>query len=561
MKQISLFLLLAFATNNIVSQTKIAESANFILEEKGYKEKVDYKYCLYNSSKEIVKKFDNTYWFKNPNKENLIIVSKEENKEHKYSIFDINKGDFIIDWNYERISELNDSIFKLRIRNINKESVIKWVIINKKGEKLIEKNFTGYSGPSYDKTHQLIYSSNDKEIIEFFTTNGKTKYVLKGYDTPYINDGLLFVYKDNKRGIIDFKEEIIVPFEYNQLEVSYGKLFGSKNVNSKSVCEVYSDVNRTKTEFSIEGDNIEKLSYYNVNTQENVDYWLIANKAKESFFSTNYELFLSGEGDMDKNDSSYFFYWRIMQTCNDLYLMDYDFGYGEKTPILVNKNTKLLICKSHDVVFCTQNLDGNKYNNSGFTALYDPSKKATENILLFDKNNKIIPYKVYYQTGNMIVIELNDNGKSKFALSDGEGNLNFFSKLDNIDAKKPSVDRSFFHNDELFVFSSTENGKLSLSAFYLMNSSGDGLLCKTPAVFESVTKVYINEMYIHIVGKINGKQVIAFCNKDKFNYIELDKVPDMKTILYAENENPTPVKSNGKIVYINLMLELVEHQE
>ncbi len=161
----------------------------------------------------------------------------------------------------------------------------------------------------------------------------------------------------------------------------------------------------------------------------------------------------------------------------------------------------------------------------------------------------------------MIVIELNDNGKSKFALSDGEGNLNFFSKLENIDAKKPSVDRSFFHNDELFVFSSTENGKLSLSAFYLMNSSGDGLLCKTPAVFESVTKVYTNEMYIHIIGKINGKQVLAFCNKDKFNYIELDKVPDMKTIVYAENENPTPVKSNGKIVYINLMLELVEHQE
>jgi len=50
MKQLSLLTFLTFATNIIFSQTKIAESTNFILEEKGYKEKVDYKYCLYNSA-------------------------------------------------------------------------------------------------------------------------------------------------------------------------------------------------------------------------------------------------------------------------------------------------------------------------------------------------------------------------------------------------------------------------------------------------------------------------------------------------------------------------------
>jgi hypothetical protein len=35
----------------------------------------------------------------------------------------------------------------LKLRNVNKESVNKWIIINKKGEKLIEKDFTDYSGP------------------------------------------------------------------------------------------------------------------------------------------------------------------------------------------------------------------------------------------------------------------------------------------------------------------------------------------------------------------------------------------------------------------------------
>lgn len=561
MKHFSLILLFTIAAKLVVSQTKIAESANFILEQKAYKEKVDYKYCLYNSSKEIVKKFDDKYLFKYPNKQNLIIVSKEDGESYRYSIFDVNKGDFIVDWNYEKVTELNDSIFKLKIRNVNKESIQKWNIVNKKGEKLIDKDFIGYGGPSYDETYQLIYSNYDKGTIEFYSTTGKTKYVLTGYDSPLIEDGFLFVYKNDKLGIINFKEEVIVPFEYNQLQIKNDKLFGTKMVNSKSVCEVYSDVNRSKTEFSIDGDNIEKLSYYNINKEKNESYWLIASKTKESFFSENYELFLIGEGEMDKNDSSYFFYWRIMQTCNDLFLMDYDFGYGEKTPILVNNNSKLLICKSHDVVFCPQYLDGKKFSNSGYTALFDPSKKVNENILLLDKNNKITPYKVFYQTGSMMIIELTINGKSRLAVSNGEGSLNFFSALENVDSKKPIVDRSFFNNEELFVFSTTENGKLSISSFYLMFNSNDGLLCKTPAVFESITKVYTNEMYIHIVGKINGKQVLAFCDKNKFNYIELDKIPNMRDIVYAENENPIQVKINGKIEYINLMLELVKQPE
>jgi hypothetical protein len=557
MKQFSLFLLLAFATNSIVSQTKIAESINFILEEKGYKEKVDYKYCLYNSSKEIVKKFDKTYWFKNPNKENLIIVSKEEGREYRYSIFDITKGDFITDWNYERITELNDSIFKLKLRNVNKESVNKWVIVNKKGEKLIEKDFTGYSGPSYDEKHQLIYSNYDKEIIEFFTTSGKTKYVLKGYDSPSIEDGLLFVTKDNKRGIIDFKEEVIVPFEYNQLEVSFGKLYGTKIINSKSVCEIYSDVERSKTEFSVEGDYILKSSYYNPNSFESIKYWMTANKKNQFFYDINYNLFLEWSGDVDANDSTYYLYWDIIQRHNDFYLLQFEYGSGLKNPIVVAKEGQVLTCKNEDVVFCRQNLDTKLYENSPYTILFDPQKKPQESILIIDNQKNFVPYKVIHQLDNMIVFEIEENGKKQIGHYNGEETITFFTNLNNASLKLMNADRTFFKNPDLLFFSTAENGKTSILANYFMYGSDHYSIGKTPAVFDKITKIYAYETYFHIIGIIDNKQVMAFCNAEKFNYVQVDKIPDMKLFGIEDYHSVIKIRSNNKMATINTMCEFV----
>jgi len=561
MKQFSLFLLLTIVSKFVVSQTKIAESANFILEQKGYKEKVDYKYCLYNSTKEIVKKFDKSYWFTKPNKENLIIVSREEGGNYRYSIFDISKGDFITDWNYERITELNDSIFKLKTRNVNKESINKWIIVNKKGEKLIDKDFIGYSGPSYDPTHQLIYSNYDKEIIEFFTTSGKTKYVLKGYDSPTIEDGLLFVFKDNKRGIIDFKEEVIVPFEYTQLEVSYGKLYGTKIINSKSVCEIYSDVSRSTIEFSKEGNYISKSSYYDPNSSQSTNYWMTANKKKQFFYDTNYNLFLEWTGDTETNDSTYYLYWDITQKHNELYLLQFDYGSGFKSPIIISKEGQVLTCKNEEVVFCRQNLDTKLYEKSPYSILFDPQKKPQECILIIDRQKKFVPYKVLHQLDNIIVFEIEENGKKQIGHYNGEETITFFTNLNNASLKLMNADRTFFKNPDLLFFSTTEKGKLSLQANYFMYGNDHYSIGKTPAIFDKITKIYANESYFHVIGIVNNKQVMAFCNTDKFNYLELDKIPEMKKLIYAENENPLPVKINGKLEYINLMMELVKHTE
>lgn len=557
MKQLFLLTFLTFATNIIFSQTKIAESTNFILEEKGYKEKVDYKYCLYNSAKEIVKKYDNTYWFKNPNKTNVIIASKKEGDNYRYSIFDINNGDFITDWNYERITELNDSIFGLKIRNINKESVNKWVVINKKGEKLIEKDFAGHSSPSYDQTHHLIYSNNDKGTIEFFTTDGKTKYVLKGYDSPSIDDGLLFVYKENKRGVIDFKEEIIIPFEYNQLEVSNGKLYGTKMVNSKSICEVYSDVTRSTIEFSREGDYISKSSYYNPNSFESVNYWMTANKRKQFFYDTNYNLFLDGNGDVDPNDSTYYLYWDIIQKHNDLYLLQYDFGSGAKSPIVVSKEGQILTCKNEDVVFCRQNMDAKLYGSSPYTIMFDPQKKPQESILIIDSQKNFVPYKVIHQLDNMIVFEINQNEKKQIGHFNGEETITFFSKLNNVTIKLINVDRTFFKNPDLLFFSTIENGKISIQANYFMYGNDHYSIGKTPAIFDKITKVYAYETYFHAVGMIDNKQVIAFCNAEKFNYVQVDKVPNMKLFGIEDYHSVVKIRSNNKMATINTMCEFV----
>jgi hypothetical protein len=246
-----------------------------------------------------------------------------------------------------------------------------------------------------------------------------------------------------------------------------------------------------------------------------------------------------------------------MQKYNELYLLQFDYGSGFKSPIVVSKEGQVLTCKSEGVIFCRQNLDTKLYENSPYTILFDPQKKAQESILIIDNQKKFVPYKLIHQLDNMIVFELEQNGQKQIVHFDGEQTITFFSKLNNASLKLMNADRTFFKNPDLLFFSTTENGKISLLANYFMYGSDHYSTGKTPAVFDKITKIYAYETYFHIIGTIDNKQVIAFCNTDKFNYVQVDKIPDMKLFGIEVYHSVVKIRSNNKMAAINTMCEFV----
>jgi hypothetical protein len=79
--------------------------------------------------------------------------------------------------------------------------------------------------------------------------------------------------------------------------------------------------------------------------------------------------------------------------------------------------------------FADKQLDGKTLENSAFTFLFDPQKKPTRIYFIIDNQKKFVPYKVIHQLDNMIVFELEQNGKKQIVHFDGEETINFFSKL------------------------------------------------------------------------------------------------------------------------------------
>jgi hypothetical protein len=426
------------------AQITLAETEKFKLIQPSYKEKVNYRYKLENNSNEVIKTFDQSYYFGRFNKMKLAIVSKTEDKIYSYNIFNANTGEFVLNWDAKELRELNDSIFKIKKRDEQKnDGTAYWIVIDKTGGQIIENKFTDYFGPNYDEQTKLIYSNYDKEIVKLYSTDGKVKHEFNGYSFPRISEGNLILTKNNKLGIVDFSGKIMVPFEYEKLDVSNNKLLAVILKGNKSMCEIYSDLSRTNLELSKEGTYLDKSNYYEPAISKSADYWMIANKEKQYFYNSNYELFLDGNGEVDKDDSTYYFYWSISQKHNQLYLMQFDFGSGEKPPIVVSKEGQILSLKNEDVVFCRQTIDGKTLENSAFTFLFDPQKKPKESLLLIDAQNKFVPYKVIHQLDNMIVFEIEQNGKKQIVHFDGEEGINFFSRLTNPTIKLIDVDRTF----------------------------------------------------------------------------------------------------------------------
>lgn len=542
-----------------VAQIVVAESKQFKLERPSYDEAVKYRFRLVKtnaSGLEIIKTFDESYGFLNSvSNSELVFVTKKVEGVDKYNLFDMSTADFTMNWEYLKIISLNDSIFVAAIKTVDYKS--DWVLIDKKGKRLNDKIFPN-DNPILDKNENLIFLEDSKLDAQFFGLNGELKYDFKGYTQPRIVQGnVVLKNKSGKTGVLNFEGKEVVPFEYSSINFMKDKkmvCFVQAVENGK--CEVFDNINKSNLLFSKNTSYVELSAYMNANTRDYEDCLMLKNGSNVDYYTSDFKLILSypctviSEGEYG--------FWRILGKKNEVYILEFDFSSNDKiTQIIATKDKVLKDKIGTELMFSRVFVDGvEDLNNSNLAILSGSTGKT----IFLNKDGveitgKLISDKDQYDY-KLLQIDLGQGNQLVLTM---ENEINLISNTKDYSVFK--MDKSISQMDEVFAFTHSEGNKMGISFYYSTLVPQVPLFCKTPGIFTKIVKAYLFSESFYIIGEVDGKNCIAYCEKDKFNYIFPDKMPDIKKLSRAENENPIEISVNKIPRRFNWKLETTNQNE
>lgn len=195
-------------------------------------------------------------WYDNlvfNNKSNNFIAQFNDN----YGVIDINEQ-IQIPFQYKYIDYLNDSLF------FAKNDLNKFGIINQNGKLKLPfeydniKNYRNLLITNIDEKYGVLNLTKDS-IIEIL----KCEYDL----ISFLNSSLIFkIQKNGKYGILDYNGKLIIPVEYDQIEIAQSNnnlLFIANKNNLKSLIDKSSNIINIQNYKSIK-KLYDPFSYYNI---------------------------------------------------------------------------------------------------------------------------------------------------------------------------------------------------------------------------------------------------------------------------------------------------------
>lgn len=481
--------------------------------------------------------YDSGYVFqyRNANNESKVVIFDKEGHDITNTIYD-NKTNTNVS-----LRVINDSLFSIEF------SLYKSIVVNSKFKIVLELN-NEILDSWFNKKYLIVYSeSNNKRLYGIYDIDGK-KIIDKKYEYLYSKEdsNYLLAEKDDKTGVIDINDNIIIPFEYDKFQSRY--VYLSSYPLGQNYLLVKDGIRRIV--------NIKNKEIIVADSKEsNFEY----NKEFDIYYLIKYDDYVYGKQNSVKFYKSSGEFIKEISLSDELKIREKTIYDNDREPITfvdnnentyeLNKNFEL---ENKGKIYCTNYMNSyschtgkgttTKINDSGKYVIYDNSDKALNYEFVS------LHYDEDYIYGCLDKIGDTD---TNCGYIDYKGNILYNFKYDNT-----SDDIVFKLNDKTLYNVSLKNIKektnvkynyeyyMPIKDYVLVRTNGDGYVYDLSGnlIFSSCFNVW---------GIYNDDiMVIEYYNKDAKYSTKLYNAKDISTELFEDIKlNKNIYNPNNKYIY------------
>jgi hypothetical protein len=534
----------------LFSQTTIFSNEKFRLVELPEKPASEVHYQLFENTggKEVLKaQWGHDYQFNSAVLHGVFYVSRYPEKEKKeFNLFNPVTGSFISNWSTGQIIPFSDSLFKLSEEK--GPGLKEWTIITNSGKVLFTRKARSRWGPEADSKTKLIYFPHIRDTVTLYRMDGSIFKEYTGYSYPrFVDSNLVLMNNLWKYGLIDLNGSTLIPFDNDELDFINGKAIRLRTVNGVQQAEVY-ETGQAKPFFTRPASQItESASYKDHVSGKYVPYFSLLNGKVAEYYTEQGELFLKWPATEDE-------YQGIEYGFGTIFLLQ---NVSDDAPPVLAMNSTIIAQNPKANLTVTDIVNDKRKAIKDFIAVSDPDQYKNT-LQVFSKEGKAVPYKLLYEKEDSWVYMI-DIGKGPQIANLMYGVLTVYDSTVNYIPVRAVVSSKEDNGFQAFLFN--RDGKTGAALFSFYNPENtNGFVCKTPAFFDKVQKVYCSDYAMYIAGIVNGNKCVAVCVPNAFHFIFLDEFPDMKNLHYYWEDSAPQVKAkkDGQTIYIDGRLRILK---